>query len=212
MPTIEIDHALADSQIEAINFVARGKWNDNAPPAAITCVLKPSSGAADVGPMTATKIDPQGLWRAEFASLPLGQTFTLHAKYAGAEPAEEPNIRVLGPDDPGLIIDPLLPPPMPPQPPAPPPDEPVFQDYLVTGLYKPRDRGVGIICLSVTRANKKIRTIEAAAAAEMKNGKWTATLRIKPVSGGKNLSIIAIMIDGEGKVVARAGQNSPKQV
>ena len=206
MPTIEIDHALSGSQIEPLGFVARGTWTANAPPAAVTCFLRPSAGTVMVVP-TATRIEPSGSWRAEFAPLPAGQTFALHAEFAGALPDDEPNIRVIGPNDPSLTIDPLPPPPAPP----PPPGDAPLQDYPVTGKYDPRDRGVGIVCMAVTRANDKIRTIEAAAAAEMNNGTWTATLRIKPVPGGKKLSIIAVLVDGEGTVVARAGAKSPKQ-
>jgi hypothetical protein len=204
MPSIEIDHALADSQIEPLGFVARGTWTDNTPPAAIICRLIPSGPGANVAP-AATLIDPLGFWRCNFNLLVAGQTFTLHAEFAGALPDDEPRIKVRSQNDPGLILDPLPPPPIP----VPGNDDP--QDYRVTGKYDPRDVGVGMVCLSVTRAGHKIRTVEAAVACEMKNGIWTATLKIKPVARGKKLNIVVLMLDGEGKVVARAAQKSPKQ-
>ena len=187
MPTIEISYALADSEIDAAGF-PRGTWTDAAPPARINCSMRPSAGGADIAP-TGTTIDPRGVWRSDFPPLPAGQMFTLHADFAGALPDDEPRVKVRGGGPPKMTIDP--PPPLPAYPDEPKKDQ--RQDYRIKGNYDPKSGGVAIICMAVTRdANKKIRSVDAVAHAEMTNGKWVATLKITPVESKEQLTIISI--------------------
>src|SRR4029079_10264485 len=113
MPTIEISYALADSEIDAAGFSARGTWTDAAPPARINCLMRPSAGGALIAP-TATTIYPRGVWRSDFDPLPAGQTFTLHADFVGALPDDRPRVKVRGMGRPAMMMEP--PPPLPPYP------------------------------------------------------------------------------------------------
>jgi hypothetical protein len=207
MPTIEITYALADSEIDAAGFSARGTWTAAVPPPVINCLMRPSAGADIVA--AGTVIDPRGFWRSDFPPLPAGQIFTLHADIPGGPLDDEPRVKVRGGGTRTMSIEP--PPPLPPYP-EDPSRKNERQDYRISGSYDPKSRGVAIICMAVTRdADKKIRSVDAVAHAELKNGKWVATLNITPVESKEKLTIVAVLIDGECQVIARVAHKTPAQ-
>jgi hypothetical protein len=201
MPSIDVDYALAFSQVPVTGFQATGTWDNNTAPQ-ISCTLVNSNSVA-TNPSN-TQANANGTWTADFGALTVGEEYELRASFAGAQEVTEPGLTVGPNNGPTVTLDPL---------PAFSNTRAVTFDYTVTGTYNLGTTGIGIVVMAVTRkGNKKLQSVLAAAAATLKNnGKWEATLKGLTLTGGQKLIIIADLINQNAGVEARNGRKSPKQ-